>query len=101
MTSPSGKPDAVTDAYRRAFRNAQVRALLNYIFMLSLPALAWMIRGAPPKATWTLPDSPIYLVIFLAWLGYHYYNWRCPRCGAFQGHWVFSAECDECGLKGA
>jgi hypothetical protein len=34
-------------------------------------------------------------------LGYHYYNWRCPRCGAFQGHWVFSAECDKCGLKGA
>src|SRR5262245_54880636 len=93
--------DPVTAQYRRAFKQAQIRAYLNWALIGSLPLIGWLSSGMRRPLVWTVPQSPVWIGLFAAGLWYHWRNWRCPRCGIFQGRWIFSTDCESCGLTGS
>jgi hypothetical protein len=99
MLTTGNTRDGVTDAYRAAFRRTHIRILVNWAIVIALPFVSWALTGSPEAVLhWRLPLGATYVIVGAAALAHHFWGWRCPRCGAYQGRWILEAKCATCGL---
>ena len=98
LTAGSGQ-DGATEAYRTTFHRTHLRILASWAVVVALPFVSWALTGRSEAIRhWRIPEGVAYMTVCAAVLIHHLWAWRCPRCGAHQGPWIFAARCANCGL---
>jgi hypothetical protein len=80
-------------------------AVIQVAIAIVLVAGAWAAGRAQSRVGdfeavlhWWIPQGVAYTTVCFAALIHHLWAWRCSRCGAYQGQWIFEATCATCGL---
>ena len=90
---------ATTEAYRTRFIGRTSASWRVGPPLVALPFVSWALTGSSEAIRhWRIPEGVAYVTVGAAVLIHHLWAWRCPRCGAHQGRWIFEAKCAHCGL---
>jgi hypothetical protein len=79
-------------------RNAKITAFI--FFLLLTPNIVIQVKGLTEilglsKEIWFNAAT----AGFIIYLGYIFFLWKCPSCGAYPGRGWFRNNCEKCGVK--